>query len=123
MKFYKCTVCKKVITILNETGTDTVCCSKDMIELIPGTSDASSEKHVPVIETNGNITRVYVGTVTHPMEENHYIQWICLETSNGYQIKYLTPGQKCEASFVLSEEDKVINAYAYCNLHSLWASC
>ena len=91
-----------------------------MAQLQPGTSDGAHEKHVPVVEQNGNQVKVTVGSVEHPMLEAHYIQWIVLETEDGYQIKYLQPEAKPVAEFVLTEGSKVVAVYEYCNLHGLW---
>lgn len=89
--------------------------------LEPNTVDASGEKHVPVpIIDDGKIT-VNVGTVAHPMLEEHYIEWICVETTNGYMLERLHPGEKPTKTFTLNEE-KAIAVYAYCNLHGLWMS-
>ena len=87
-------------------------------ELIANTADAAFEKHVPVIEHSGESVTVYVGSVAHPMLEEHYIEFIVLETATGYQIKHLKPGEKPEAHFAVTEP--VIAAYEYCNLHGLW---
>ncbi len=89
-------------------------------ELVPNTTDAAGEKHVPVIATEGNTVTVTVGAVEHPMLEAHYIQWVLLETSNGYQKKTLNPGEKPKAVFALAEGEKAAAAYEYCNLHGLW---
>ncbi len=87
-------------------------------ELIPNTTDAAGEKHVPVIEQNGDTVTVCVGSVEHPMLEAHFIQWIVLETEKGYQKAVLAPGEKPCAAF--KTDAKVIAAYEYCNLHGLW---
>lgn len=87
-------------------------------ELIPNTTDAAGEKHVPVIAVDGDTVTVTVGSVEHPMLEAHYIQWIVLETENGYQKRALTPAVKPQAVFKTTE--KVVAAYEYCNLHGLW---
>lgn len=88
--------------------------------LTPNTTDAAGEKHVPVITTNGNEVTITVGSVEHPSLPEHFITFILLETSTGIHTKWLKPGDKPEASFVLVEGEKVINAYEYCNLHGLW---
>jgi superoxide reductase len=88
--------------------------------LVPNTSDGASEKHVPVIEVNGNKVVVKVGEVAHPMAEDHYIEWIALETKAGNQRHILKPGDKPETVFAIEEGDDVIAAYAYCNKHGLW---
>ena len=87
-------------------------------ELTANTTDGAYEKHVPVIETEGNNITVKVGSVEHPSLEAHYIEWILLETEQGFQIHYLKPGMKPEATFQTAE--KVLAAYEYCNLHGLW---
>ncbi len=120
MKFYRCETCKNIVTFLNESGVPLMCCGKKMTELVPGTTDAAQEKHVPVVEVQGSQVRVKVGSVEHPMLDAHYIQFIALETSLGAQIRWLKPGQAPEAVFALAEGEQVIAAYEYCNLHGLW---
>ena len=120
MKFYKCKHCGKVITILSNEGVPTICCGEEMFELIPGTTDAAVEKHVPVVSIEGNKINVVVGSVVQPMTPEHYIQWIVLETKAGYQVKELTPTCEPKASFVLAEGDEIVAVYEYCNLHNLW---
>ena len=120
MKFYKCKHCGKVITILSNEGVPTICCGEEMFELVPGTTDAAVEKHVPVVSIEGNKVNVVVGSVVHPMTPEHYIQWIVLETKAGYQVKELTPTCEPKASFVLAEGDEIVAVYEYCNLHNLW---
>lgn len=119
MKFYICEHCGNIITKIRDKKVPVMCCGQKMTELVPGTVDASLEKHVPVVEIDGNTVNVKVGSVTHPMIEEHYIQWICLETDKGAHFKHLNPGENPEASFVLSDE-KPVAVYEYCNLHSLW---
>ena len=87
-------------------------------EIIPNTVDAVYEKHVPVIEHSGDHVVVKVGSVEHPSIPEHYIEWIVLETSSGYQKKELKPGEKPEARFAVTEP--VVAAYEHCNLHGLW---
>ena len=87
-------------------------------ELIPNTTDAAGEKHVPVISVSGDEVKVMVGSVEHPSLPAHYIEWILLETEQGFQIHYLKPGMKPEARFEVNEA--VVAAYEYCNLHGLW---
>jgi superoxide reductase len=91
-----------------------------MTELIPGTSDGAHEKHVPVGEADGSKIIVKVGEVEHPMMENHFIQYIILETDKGFMLKELTPSDKPCAEFVLADGEKAVAAYEYCNLHGLW---
>lgn len=96
------------------------CRNAEIEELIPNTTDAAGEKHVPVITKDGSKVHVAVGSVEHPMLESHYITWIVLETKNGSQQVDLKPGMKPVADFVLAEGDEVVAAYEYCNLHGLW---
>ena len=87
-------------------------------ELIPNTTDAAGEKHVPVITVNGDEVHVAVGSIEHPSLPEHYIEWIVLLTETGMQMKWLKPGDKPEAVFKIT--DKPVAAYEYCNLHGLW---
>ncbi|HAQ40832.1 MAG TPA: desulfoferrodoxin [Clostridiales bacterium] len=119
-KFFICNTCGNLVSLLNEGGGTLVCCGKEMQELVPNTVDAAVEKHVPVIEVEGNKVTVKIGSVTHPMAEEHYIEWIYLETKEGVQRKCLKPGDEPKAVFVLNEGDKVVSAYEHCNLHGLW---
>lgn len=119
MKFYQCPVCKKIITVMSNNETATVCCTKEMTELIGNTTEASVEKHIPVVDVIGNVVKVQIGSLPHPMLEEHYIEWICLETEKGNQIKRLLPGEEPVAEFVMAK-DKAVAVYAYCNLHGLW---
>ena len=120
-KFYKCKKCGKVVAMLKGSPCDTMCCGEAMVELKANTTDAAVEKHVPVVQKNGNLVEVNVGSVTHPMEEKHYIEWIALETKNANQLKSLNSGDAPKAVFALTDGDEVVRAYAYCNLHGLWA--
>jgi len=120
LKFYRCPICGNIVVKLENSGVPVVCCGKPMAELVPGTTDASVEKHVPVIEQEGNKVTVKVGAAEHPMVEVHYIEWIILETNKGYQKKHLLPGQAPVAEFILAEGEEVVAAYEYCNLHGLW---
>ena len=120
MKFFKCEVCGNIIHFMNASGVPVMCCGKKMEELIPGTSDGAAEKHVPVIVREGNKITVMVGEVAHPMVEEHYIQWVILETKKGFQKVSLNPDEAPKAEFVLAEGDEAVAAYEYCNLHGLW---
>jgi superoxide reductase len=120
MRFFKCSKCGQMVGSIKKTGCDVFCCGEPIEELIPGTTDAAVEKHVPEFTVNGNIVDVTVGSVEHPMLDAHYIEWIALETEQGAQRKALKPGDAPKASFALTDGDKVVAVYAYCNLHSLW---
>lgn len=119
-KFYICEHCGNIIAFVENKGVPVMCCGQKMTELVPGSVDAAQEKHVPVIGIDGNRVTVSVGTVEHPMTDEHLIEWISLETEQGNQRKALEAGHAPKAEFVICEDDKVIAAYAYCNLHGLW---
>lgn len=120
MKFFICEHCKNIMTLLNDSGVPVMCCGQKMTELVPGTTDGAAEKHVQVISADDRRISVKVGEAEHPMMEAHYIMFICIETSRGHQIKYLNPGEKPEAEFLLADGEELIAAYEYCNLHGLW---
>jgi superoxide reductase len=119
-RFYICRHCGNIIAFVQNSGVPVICCGEEMQEIIPGTVDASVEKHLPVIAVDGNIVTVTVGSVLHPMVDEHYIQWISLQTKQGNQRKELAPGEAPVAKFALVEGDEVVAAYEYCNLHGLW---
>lgn len=120
MKFYRCETCGQIIAIVKKTGVPVMCCGKKMTEIIPGTTDAAAEKHVPVFEVKDNKVTVCVGEVAHPMVPEHYIEWIAIQTKYGNQRKPLNPGDEPKACFCICDGDEVEAVYAYCNLHSLW---
>ena len=119
-KFYRCNLCGNIVAFVKDSGVPVVCCGENMTEIIPGTVDASLEKHVPVYSEEGNIVRVSVGAVEHPMLQEHFIEWVSIQTKQGNQRKELCPGDKPEVCFALCEGDEVEAVYAYCNLHGLW---
>ena len=120
VKFFICRHCGNLVGMIHDSGVPLVCCGENMEELVANTVDAAKEKHVPVVEQRGNTVVVKVGSVPHPMEEKHYIQWIYIQTENGVQRHAFKPGDKPEATFSLNAGDKLIAAYEYCNLHGLW---
>ena len=120
MKFLKCQKCGVIVGLIQEAADPDAFCGSDMEELVPNTEDAAVERHVPVIEIDGQNVKVTVGSVDHPMIDAHYIQWIALETAEGMQRKPLAPGDAPTRSFALADGDKAVAAYAYCNLHGLW---
>ena len=120
MTFYICNGCGKIIGMIRNSKCPTKCCGEPMEEMVPNTTDAAVEKHVPVIEINGRDVTVTVGSAQHPMLEEHFIMWIELETRQGAQRKSLVPGAAPTASFALAEGDEAVAAYEYCNLHGLW---
>ena len=118
-KFYICEHCKNLIGMVNDAGVPVMCCGQKMTKLEPGTTDASREKHVPVVTVEGNTVKVKIGSEAHPMTEEHNISWVYLQTTEGGQRKNLKAGSAPEVTFALAEE-KPVAVYAYCNLHGLW---
>jgi len=115
---YKCEVCGNIVEVLHSGVGELVCCGQPMKLQKENTVDASKEKHVPVIEKTENGFLVKVGSVPHPMEEKHYIEWIeVIADGKVYRIN-LNPGDKPEAEFYISAES--VTAREYCNLHGLW---
>jgi superoxide reductase len=118
---YKCNVCGNMVEILYAGGGQLVCCGQPMQLLEERTQDEGKEKHVPVIEEQPQGIKVKVGSIPHPMEEAHYIQWIEVMTESGSFRKYLNPGQTPEAEFPVSRKE-VLTVREYCNIHGLWRS-
>ena len=118
-KFYICQVCRNILEMVYDTDIKPFCCGEEMQELIPNTVEASGEKHIPAVTVQDGMVEVNVGSVNHPMEEVHWIEWVQLVTEHGSQRKYLKPGQAPNVKFYLGEE-KPLAVYAYCNLHGLW---
>ena len=121
-KVFICEKCGNMIETLKESEVSVICCGETMKEIIAGTVEAAQEKHIPVYKLEGNKIIVTVGEVNHPMQEEHYIEWISIQTKKGTQRKYLNPTDKPEACFEICEDDEVEAVYAYCNLHGLWKS-
>lgn len=119
-KFYICKHCGNMIGMIKSSGVNVVCCGDPMTELKPNTVEASQEKHLPVVTVEGNIVKVKVGSVEHPMTEEHHIAWIYLETEQGGQRKkrLLVLNRKLSLHWLAA--DKVVGVYEYCNLHGLW---
>ena len=119
VQFFKCQKCGKIVEIVNKGCLVVVCCGEEMKELKANTTDGATEKHVPVIAQDGNTVTVKVGSAPHPMEADHWIQWVVIETDKGVYRKTLQPGDAPEAVFTLTDE-KLLAAYEYCNKHGLW---
>lgn len=119
-KFFICEHCGKIIAVVKESGVPVMCCGQKMKEIIPGSTDAAIEKHVPVYTVENNIVKVKIGEVEHPMLSEHYIEWVSVQTKQGNQRKQLVPGAAPEVCFAICEGDDVEAVYAYCNLHGLW---
>ncbi|MCQ2381106.1 MAG: desulfoferrodoxin [Acidaminococcaceae bacterium] len=120
MRFFQCKHCGAVVSLATASKQPSICCNDTMVELVPNTTDGAREKHVPVIEINGNNVTVTVGETEHPMLDAHFIEWIFIRTKHGDQRKCLKPGAKPQVRFVLTDDDAVTAAYSYCNLHGLW---
>ena len=119
---YKCSVCGNIVEVTHIGGGELVCCSKPMQQMIANTQEASTEKHIPVIEKTDKGYIVKVGSVPHPMEEKHYIEFIEVFSQDGkIGRKYLKPGDKPEAEF-LTTGVAIIKARIYCNIHGVWES-
>ncbi len=115
---YKCEVCGNMVEVIHSAGGTLVCCGKPMTHVVENTVEAAKEKHIPVIEKVEGGVLVKVGSVEHPMLENHYIEWIEVQTENKVYRKFLKPGEKPEALFKIEEEILVVREY--CNIHGLW---
>lgn len=120
MKYFVCENCGNIVEFVNESGVPVMCCGRKMTELVPGTSDGAQEKHVPVVTISGDKVPVEIGAVEHPMVEEHYIQWIAIETTRGSQRVKLSPADKPRAEFCLAAGEEFVAAYEYCNIHGLW---
>ena len=114
LRVYQCEKCKKTIISKDELKLE------GWVELVAGSTDAAVEKHVPVVTKKCKTVKVDVGSVAHPMTDAHLIEWVALETEQGYQIKYLSANSAPVVTFTLADGDKAVAVYAYCNLHGLW---
>ena len=121
MQVYKCRICGNIVEVLEAGRGQLVCCGQPMELLEEKGQDEGMEKHVPVVEKLEDGIKVKVGSIDHPMAENHYIQWIEIEVDGQVQRKFLRPGEKPEAVFHGIGTANLI-ARAYCNLHGLWKS-
>ena len=119
LKIFKCNHCGNIFEVVNDAKVVPVCCGEPMRELKANTTDAAQEKHVPEVSVEGNLVKVKVGSVEHPMTEEHHIAFIYLETENGVARKDLDHTGKPEAVFALAEGEKPVSVYEYCNLHGL----
>ena len=122
VKFYRCAHCGNVAVKPFDKGVPLFCCGEKMEELAANTTDAATEKHAPVVTVEGSAVHVEVGSVAHPMTEEHLISFICLVTEKGYQIAELTAADAPAADFALAEGDRAVKVYEYCNLHGLWVA-
>ena len=118
-RFFVCEHCGNLIGMIHDAGVPMMCCGQKMTKLEPGTVEASVEKHLPVVEVTADAVKVTVGSVLHPMAEEHSIMWVYLQTDRGGQRKCLKVGAEPVVTFALADE-KPLAVYAYCNLHGLW---
>lgn len=118
LEVYKCSVCGNIVEVVHASGGELVCCGKPMVLQAENSVDASKEKHVPVIEKTAGGWKVSVGSVPHPSEEKHYIEWIELLSEGVSYRKFLKPGDAPMAEFAVAASS--VSARAYCNLHGLW---
>jgi superoxide reductase len=120
LEVYKCSICGNIVEVLHAGAGELVCCGQPMQLLTENTVDAAKEKHVPVIEMGATSITVKVGSVTHPMEEKHYIEWIELIADGKVYRQFLKPGDKPEATFFITA--KQVTAREFCNLHGHWSA-
>ena len=118
LQVYKCEACGNIVEVLHGGGGELVCCGEPMKLQVENTVDAAKEKHVPVIEKVDGGVKVKVGSVAHPMEESHYIEWVEIIADGEAYRQFLNPGEAPEATFCIKAEQ--ITAREYCNLHGLW---
>ena len=119
VKFYLCPHCGNIVEMIHDAGVNPVCCGQKMDLLVAGSVEASHEKHIPAVSIDGGVVKVKVGSVEHPMADEHWIQWVELVSDKGVQRKHLNPGQAPVVKFLLADE-KPRAVYACCNLHGLW---
>ena len=120
VKFYKCFHCGSIVAKLNDLGPAPVCCGEPMKELRVGTVEAAVEKHIPAVAEKEGKLYVQVGEVIHPMDPDHYIEWVYLLTDKEGRFHFLKPGDEPKCVFALAENEVPLAVYAYCNKHGLW---
>ena len=120
LRFLVCEESNTIIEVISHTNETISCNGKPMHELVPNSTNAAQEKHVPVVTVNRNTVKVDVGSVRHPMEEAHSIKWVSIVTNQGVQRKCLQSSTDPVVEFALCPDEKLIETYAYCNLHGLW---
>ena len=120
-RFFICEHCGNLIGTIHDTGVPIMCCGQKMTKLEPGTSEASREKHIPVVSADENTVKAEIGSATHPMAPEHSIFWVYLQTDKGGQRKCLEIGTEPVVTFALADE-KPVAVYSYCNIHGLWRS-
>lgn len=118
LQVYRCEVCGNMVEVVRAGAGELVCCNQPMTLLVENTVDAAQEKHVPVIEKTSDGVKVKVGSVAHPMEDKHYIEWIEAIAGGKAYRQFLKPGDAPEATFKIDAAD--VSAREFCNLHGLW---
>lgn len=118
-RFYACKKCDTLVGMIHDGGAPLFCCGEEMTELAPGSVEASTEKHLPLVKVEKDRVYVDVGSAAHPMTSDHLIEWVYLQTDRGGQRKCLKPDSEPKVVFALCDE-KPAAVYAYCNLHGLW---
>lgn len=119
-RFYVCKKDGTLLGVIHDGGGELLCCGQPMQELIANTTEGAQEKHLPVVKREGDTVLVEVGSVPHPMSEEHSIQWVYLLTAKGGQRKSLPFDSRPVVQFRLTDDDEPVSVYAYCNLHGLW---
>ena len=120
LEVYKCSVCGNMVEVIHVGGGELVCCGKPMVLQVANTVDASKEKHVPIIEKTECGIKVKIGSIAHPMEDKHFIEWIEAVSNGKAYRSFLKPGDVPEAEFCIPAEGVVVREY--CNVHGLWRS-
>lgn len=120
VRFYTCETCGNMIYMIKDSGVTPVCCGNEMREVKPSQEEMLTEKHLPVFKVYGRDVYVEVGSIHHPMVQDHYIEWVLLQTQKGMQLARLLPGETPKLCFSLCKGDKLEAVYAFCNIHGLW---
>jgi len=120
LQVYKCEICGNIVQVFHAGKGELVCCNQPMKLLEEQTEEQGREKHMPVAEKTDKGIKVEVGSVPHPMEEKHYIEWIEVQTDKGMSTKFLNPGDEPRAEFEI--EGDIVKTREYCNIHGLWAA-
>jgi superoxide reductase len=120
LEVYKCGVCGNTVKVIHASGGTLVCCGQPMVLQQEKTADAGKEKHVPVVEKTAKGIIVKIGSIPHPMEEKHYIEWVEVRSGENLYIKGFKPGEKPEAEFCVSDAN--VKARIFCNVHGLWTN-
>ncbi len=120
MRILKCQKCDNMVLELIKKPCNLMCCNDELVEVVPKTIDTGKEKHLPAVKVDGKKVEIKVGEIPHPMQDVHFINLIILETSKTVHVTKLTPNDEPVTSFMMTEDEKPLNAYEYCNIHGLW---